>query len=305
MKLRLAGICGSDLAAYRGLSPLVRYPVVPGHELLVDVLESPGRPEMEGKRAVVEPLFNCGSCFACRAGKYNACSRLQVFGVHIDGGLRQETWVRADRVHAVPPELPDDLAVLTEPTAVAYRAVQRAEVEAGAFAVVFGAGPIGSLIARLLIRARGCRVLVVDQDPWRLELAAASGASVARPGSGLVERVTQETSGEMADRVFEATGHPDCTLQTTGVVGVGGRIVLVGWNEKPVVFDTITLMRKEAELVASRNSLGAFPAVLRLLQHGLVEADQFITHRYAFSDAPAAFDLLDSGVPALKVVIAG
>jgi L-gulonate 5-dehydrogenase len=305
VRLRLAGVCGTDLAAYRGTSPLVTYPRIPGHELLVDVLESPDRPELVGGRAVIEPLLNCGVCFACRAGRYNACSSLKLFGVHVNGGLRSQAWIRADRVHPVPRELSDEAAVLAEPTAVAYRAVQRADVEAGTFAVVFGAGPIGLLITQLLIRVHGCRVLVVDQDEWRLAVAAELGALTRPSGPDLAEWLSGETSGAMVPRIFEATGNPDCTRQTAQVVGVGGRIVLVGWNQKPPVFDTITFMRKEAELYASRNSVGAFPAVLRMLQEGMIAADRMITHRFEFADAPAAFKLLDSGAHAMKVLISG
>ena len=305
VSLRLAGICGSDLAAYRGLSPLARYPLIPGHELLVDVQAASGRTDMVGKRAVIEPLLNCGLCVACRSGKYNACTSLQVMGVHVDGGLRHEMWVREDRIHPIPDELPDELAVLAEPAAIAYRAVQRGEVEAGTTAVVFGAGTIGLLITQLLIRARGCHVMVVDRDEWRLSVAAALGASVLLSSEHLADQVAAQTSGEMAARVFEATGHPDCTLQSTQVVGVGGRIILIGWNEKPPIFDTITFMRKEAEVFASRNSLRAFPAVLRLLRHGVIDGSQLVTHRFELANAASAFELLDQGGHALKILIAG
>src|ERR687894_1827171 len=78
VRLRSAGICGSDLAAYRGTSPMVTYPRVLGHELLVDVLDCPDRPELVGRRAVVDPMRPCGRCRACRAGRYNCCANLQV-----------------------------------------------------------------------------------------------------------------------------------------------------------------------------------------------------------------------------------
>lgn len=304
VKLRLGGICGSDKAAYRGESPLVRYPLVLGHELLVDVLAAPGRDDLVGKRAVVEPLLNCGHCYACRAGRYNACTSLEVMGVHVDGGLRDETLVRLDRLYPVPDELPDDLAVLAEPASIAYRAVQRAEVEAGMYAIVFGAGPIGLLITLLLLHARGSRVMVVDQDKWRLEIAARLGAFTIDSTREIADEVSKQTSGEMAHRVFEATGNPSCTLETAEVVGVGGRIVLVGWNEKPPTFNTITFMRKEAEVYASRNSVGAFPAVLRLMRDHAIDEKVFLTHRFNLANARAAFEVLDRGDRVLKIVIA-
>ena len=304
VRLRLGGICGSDKAAYRGQSPLVRYPIVLGHELLVDVVAAPARPDLLGKRAVVEPLLNCGRCYACRAGRYNACTSLEVMGVHVDGGLCDETLVRLDRLHTVPDELPDDLAVLAEPVSIAYRAVQRAEIEAGMYAIVFGAGPIGLLITQLLLHARGSRVIVVDQDEWRLGIAARLGALTIASTADIAAEVSKQTSGEMAHRVFEATGNPACTLETADVVSVGGRIVLVGWNEKAPTFNTITFMQKEAEVYASRNSVGAFPAVLRLMRDHAIDEKVLLTHRFNLADARTAFEVLDRGDRVLKIVIA-
>lgn len=307
VRLHLAGICGSDLAAYRGVSPLVRYPRVLGHELLVDVVESPHAPALAGRRAVVEPLLPCGACRTCRRGRYNCCPNLQVMGVHVDGGLREVAAVDSQRLFPVPDGMSDEVAVLAEPTSIAYRAVQRSGIEAGQIAVVLGAGTIGLLIAQLVIRARGCRALVVDVDPWRLEVAGAIGATPLRgEPEDLVRALLRATDGEMADVVFEATGNAACTRLTTDLVAHAGRIVLIGWNKGPVPVDTVTLMRKEAELLGSRNSTGAFPAVLRLLADGLVDAAALITHRFGLADAGAALALLDEGrEKALKVLVEG
>ena len=115
VRLRLGGLCGSDLAAYRGTSPHVRYPRVLGHELLVDVLTCRSRPELCGKRAIVDPMIRCGRCRACRLGRYNACEYLQVMGVHVDGGFQDPWLVRADSLFTVPDTVPDNAAVLAEP----------------------------------------------------------------------------------------------------------------------------------------------------------------------------------------------
>ncbi len=143
VRLRSAGICGSDLAAFRGTSPMVTYPRVLGHELVVDWIECASRPELVGQRAVVDPMIRCGRCRACRAGRYNCCVQLQVMGVHIDGGMQEQTVVASDRLHVVPPTMPDDVAVLAEPLTIAYHAVEHSNIRAGETAVVFGAGAIG------------------------------------------------------------------------------------------------------------------------------------------------------------------
>ena len=305
VRLRMAGICGSDLAAYRGHSPLVTYPRVLGHELLVDILRCPSRPDLEGRRAVVDPKFACGHCKACRQGRPNCCIDLHVMGVHIDGGLQEVRALDARHLIPVPDGMPDDAAVLAEPLTIAYHAVQRSLVDAGKTAVVLGAGAIGLLIARLLVRARGCRALVADVDPGRLSLARSLGAAPLEGNEEtLVAGVTRATGGEMAEIVFEATGDARATALTTALVGHAGRIVLVGWNARPVALDTVTLMRKEVDLLGSRNSVDAFPAVLQLLADGIIDPGVLITHRFNLAATADALAILDERrEPALKVLI--
>ena len=305
VRLRLAGICGSDLAAYRGTSPQVSYPRVLGHELLVDVLECADRPQLVGRRAVVDPMTPCGRCRACRAGRPNCCAALRIMGVHIDGGMQELMVLDSRRLVAVPDAMPDDVAVLAEPLTVAYHAVERASIRAGETAVVFGAGAIGLLVAQLLLRARGCRVLVIDVDPTRLAIAQALGTTPLQGDErSLVEAVAHVTDGEMAGVVFEATGVAACTSMTTTLVAHAGRIVLIGWNTRPVEIDAVTLIRKEVDLFGARNSVNAFPPVLQLLADGLVDSRSMITHRFGLDEAGAALDVLDQGQEgALKIVI--
>jgi 2-desacetyl-2-hydroxyethyl bacteriochlorophyllide A dehydrogenase len=305
VRLRMAGICGSDLSAYRGTSPLVTYPRVLGHELLVDVVSSPDRPQLEGGRAVVDPMFSCGYCVACRKGAPNCCVSLRVMGVHIDGGLQEERTIDARHLVPVPADMPDELAVLAEPLTIAYHAVRRSGINAGGTAVVLGAGAIGLLVTRLLIGARGCRVLIVDIDPERLRLARSFGAvPLQGDEASLTGAVAEATGGDMADVVIEASGNARATAMTTALVGHAGRIVLVGWNQGPVPIDTVTLMRKEAILMGSRNSFNAFPAVLQLLAGGIVDAGALITHLFDLGSAAEALEVLDGGREAvLKVLI--
>ncbi len=161
------------------------------------------------------------------------------------------------------------------------------------------------LIAQLLMRARGCQTFVIDVDLWRLSVAQTLGATPLQGDEHtLTEAVAQATGGEMAGVVFEATGNAFCTRMTTSLVAQAGRIVLLGWNKGPVEIDTVSLMRKEVDLVGSRNSVNAFPAVLRLLAGGVIDAKIMITHRFDLTDAGTALAVLDKGQEnALKIVI--
>jgi L-gulonate 5-dehydrogenase len=305
VRLRTAGLCGSDLSAYRGTSPLVSYPRVLGHEVLVDIVQATERPELEGQRAVLDPMIPCGYCRACRTGRSNCCVRLKVMGVHVDGGIQERFAVNLRRLHPVRTEMPDEVAVLTEPLTIAYQAVQRSAIAAGGIAVVFGAGAIGLLIARLLVGARGCRAFVIDVDADRLSMVAGMGAVPLRGDQAELTRAVEDaTGGDMADVVFEASGSPVATRTMTVLVGHAGTVVLVGWNRGPVEVDTVTLMRKELTVLGSRNSLNAFPAALRLLADGLVDPTTLITHHFGFDEAATALEVLDRNQGmVLKVVI--
>jgi threonine dehydrogenase-like Zn-dependent dehydrogenase len=108
----------------------------------------------------------------------------------------------------------------------------------------------------------------------------------------------------VADVVFEATGNSACTRMTTTLVGHGGRIVLIGWNRGPVEIDTVTLMRKEVDVLGSRCSLNAFGAVIQLLDQNVINAGAMVTHRFGLQEAGAALDVLDKGRGiTLKVLI--
>jgi L-gulonate 5-dehydrogenase len=157
----------------------------------------------------------------------------------------------------------------------------------------------------LLVRARGCRAIVIDIDAARLRVAQVIGATPLQGDeAALVQAVEQATDGDLADVVFEATGNAFCTRMTTTLVAQAGRIVLIGWNKGPVEVDTVTLMRKEVDLLGSRNSVNAFPAVLRLLADEVIDKDVLITHRFGLTEAGAALDVLDKGQEsALKILI--
>ncbi|MEV6899631.1 zinc-binding dehydrogenase [Amycolatopsis sp. NPDC051372] len=303
----LNGLCGSDLAAFRGKAPQIVFPRVLGHEMLVEVEHSPTRPELEGARAVVEPIVPCGGCRSCRIGRPNCCARLRVLGVQVDGGLTERLVLDPRRLHPVPQGLADESAVFSEPAAVAYHAVQRSGVEAGQVAVVFGAGTIGLLITQILVRARGCRAIVVDLDPWRLELAAGYGATTVNgKDPELAAIVDEATAGEFADVVFEATGAPAATRLVTELAAFGGTVVTVGWNPGPTTVDTVTLMRKELNFLGSRATTGVFPNVLRLLTDGLIDTSALVSRVVDFDHAGDALQHLDAPRNnALKVLVRG
>jgi threonine dehydrogenase-like Zn-dependent dehydrogenase len=194
---RLAGICGSDLATLSGasslyFSPVVSLPFVPGHEVVGDTLDdAPGLPA--GTRVVLEPVLGCEArglepCEACAAGRLNRCARVTLghvspglqtgFCSDTGGGWSDELVAHVSQLHAVPPDLPDENAVLTEPIACALQIARQAAPEPGASVLVVGAGAVG-LFTLLALRATtdAGSVLVVAKHPRQVALARSLGAT--------------------------------------------------------------------------------------------------------------------------------
>ena len=142
LKVRYVGICGSDLHTYRGTSPLVTYPVVPGHELSCEVIEADEK-FSPGDWVVVEPLLSCGSCYPCRVGRYNCCENLRVLGVQTSGGMAEEIALPLKMLHRLPDGADPSFAPLVEMLSIGYHACDRGRIERGDNVLVIGAGPIG------------------------------------------------------------------------------------------------------------------------------------------------------------------
>ena len=231
VRVEAVGLCGSDYHLYDGTHPYSHFPQVQGHELvgLVEALPA-GHPDglRVGQRVAVEPLVNCGICFACRRGRYNCCADLKVMGAHVPGGLADRVAVAADRLYPTG-DLPAEIAVLTEPVSIGLQCVHRASVAAPDHVVILGAGPIGQAAA-LGAADRGAQVLVADKEPSRLAHARRLGAHrlVDTTAEDLAGAVADFTGGEGAAVVIDATGVPALIRLGVDLVAHSGTVVVVG-----------------------------------------------------------------------------
>ena len=210
VRVRRIGVCGTDIHAFGGNQPFFTYPRILGHELGVEVVAvgSSTKNVHPGDRCSVEPYLNCGHCIACRRGKSNCCVNLQVLGVHTDGGMRELIVVPSRKLYPSTHLTLDQLALI-ETLGIGCHAVDRARVEAGEFALVIGAGPIGLTAVQFAIEAKA-QVIVLDINPKRLEFCREHlgvphliNATVDNP----LEALKQITSGDLPTLVFDATGN--------------------------------------------------------------------------------------------------
>lgn len=131
IKIRRIGICGTDLHAFEGTQPFFNYPRILGHELSGELVAFDGAPGFAAGAAVTFiPYFNCHQCIACRMGKPNCCSRLQVCGVHVNGGMAEYLSVPASSL-VDGQGLDDDSLALVEPLAIGAHGVRRAGIQIG------------------------------------------------------------------------------------------------------------------------------------------------------------------------------
>lgn len=305
LRVRRVGICGTDLHIYQGhLAHRVAPGRVLGHETLAEVVEAPaGSGFRAGDRVVVEPLAFCGACRACRMGASYLCYRLQVLGVDLPGGLQEYWAVPAERLLHVPPELADDHAALVEPLAIATHDVRRAGVGASDRVLVFGGGPIGTLIA-LVARHRGARVAVSEVNPYRVRLLQELGFPVVGPGEDPLAFAEGWTDGEGVDVAFEVSGHPAAARSVTDVVRVWGTVSIVAIHAEPVPVNLYRLFARELTVHGSRLYARAdWEEALRLGARGAIPLAPLVSRLVPLEALREGLELALEGGPVMKVLV--
>jgi 2-desacetyl-2-hydroxyethyl bacteriochlorophyllide A dehydrogenase len=292
VRVHRIGICGTDLHAFTGRQPYFRYPRVLGHELGVEVLSAPqnDRDIQPGDRCCVEPYMACGQCYACGKSKPNCCENIRVMGVHADGGMQPVYAVPVHLLHKSEKLSLDQLA-LVEPLGIGAHAVARSQLQPGETALIVGAGAIG-LASLQFALAQGAKVRVLEVSPSRREFVARLG----------VETLA-EPDAQLADVVIDATGNRQAMQGSFERVAPGGRLVFVGIVQDEITFHDPLFHRREMTLLASRNSIGVFPKIIRMIEQGQIDTAPWITHRMRLADVPREFDAVSRQPNLLKAMI--
>ncbi|MGV3724218.1 MAG: zinc-binding alcohol dehydrogenase family protein [Actinomycetota bacterium] len=305
VRIRRIGVCGTDLHAFKGRQPFFSYPRILGHELGGEIaaVGANDRGLAAGDRVAIEPYLACGGCRSCRSGRYNCCARLEVLGVHRDGGMREWLTVPASLLHRSDRLSLEQLALI-ETLGIGYHAVERGSVAAGEWVVVVGAGPIGLATMQFALLA-GAQVIAVDINPARREFCRRLGVEhTVDAGVDPVAAVEAITGPELAHCVFDATGNLQAMGGCLQYAGPGGRVVMVGLAQGTFSVDDPLFHRRELTLSASRNSMGAFPALIGLMEAGKLDTAPWITHRLELSTLPDTFpSLYDPDAGVVKAVI--
>jgi threonine dehydrogenase-like Zn-dependent dehydrogenase len=276
VRVRLAGVCNTDLELARGYYP---YAGIPGHEFVGVVERSPSAPEWVGRRVVGEINAVCGECPTCRSGRPTHCERRTVLGIVArDGAFASHLLLPVANLHAVPDPLPDEVAVFTEPTAAALEIQQQVRISRGERVVVVGAGKLGQLVAQTLAPT-GCDLLVVGRSRRSLDLVTGRGLR-----SGTAEAIVSRA----ADIAVECTGSPEGLELARQAVRPRGTVVLKSTYHGKASVDMAPFVVDEITLVGSR--CGPFAPALEMLARGIVDPRPLLEARYPLEQALAAFE---------------
>ena len=289
VRIQRVGLCGTDYHIFAGRHPFLAYPRVIGHELSGQVVAAgAGSRFAEGQLVTINPYLSCGKCIACRKGKPNACVKIQVLGVHTDGGLCELLTVPESALLDATGLTPDQAAML-EFLAVGAHAVARSKVKRGERALVVGAGPIGIGTA-LFAKLEGAAVTLVDRREARLAYARdqLGFENIVTAGDEVLHVLASLTEGDMFDTVFEATGSLESMGQSLDYVASGGTLVFVGVAPGEITFSDPEFHKRETTLIASRNALSAdFERVMAAMKAGLVPTAALHSHSFPAEETPA------------------
>ena len=292
LRLEYVGFCGSDLNTWLGKNPMVKMPVIPGHEVGA-VIEQVGAGVPEHLKAgmvvTCNPYTNCGKCASCRNLRVNACEHNETLGVQRNGAMREYIALPWEKV--IPAEgLDPRTCALIEPMSVGFHAVNRAQVTDIDVVVVIGCGMVGmGAIVRSALR--GATVVAADIDDEKLALAREMGAAYAvnTIKEDVHARLQEITSGFGPDVIIEAVGSPVTYQMAVNEVAFTGRVVCIGYAKTDVSFQTKLFVQKELDIRGSRNAQPAdFRAVIHYLQGGKCPVDRLISNVVSPEEASEA-----------------
>ena len=312
IQVKACGICGSDIHGMDGSTGRRIPPLIMGHEASGVVVELGARVTewKVGDGVTLDSTIYCGECHFCRRGLVNLCTNHRVLGVSCrdyrqHGAFAEYVSVPQRTLYPLPDGVSFEQAAMVEALSVAVHAVARTPMSLKDTAIVVGTGMIGLLVVQVL-RAKGCRrIIAVDLDPNRLDLARTLGADVAlNPKSDdVVSEVLRCTDGRGADIALEAVGNSTTVSLAIQCLRMRGSLTLIGNLSPEVELPLQTIVMRELNLFGSCRSCGGYPDCLDMISRGDVSVDALISAVVPLSDGPHWFERLRKGEAGLLRVI--
>ncbi|GGF18322.1 alcohol dehydrogenase catalytic domain-containing protein [Subtercola lobariae] len=292
------GICGTDLHTLSGGNALVRFPAIPGHEFGGTVTSVGANVTwlQIGDRIVVDPSRSDEHCDLCRSGHQNLCPEKGGYGSRYPGGFAEKAAVRGTNCVAIPDDMPWEVALLAEPLACVLHGVDRLGNAVGRDAVVFGAGPIGLLVA-IVLRQKGTQVAIVERSELRRNVARKLGFDVVVDAASTLPNLTYTVA-------VDATGVPAAIEAAFSTVARGGSMLFMGVAKQgsSISIDPYRINWQELTIVGSMAINHTFGTAVELLARIQDEVRQLVTHEVPLEDFEQALELVRSQ-GALKILV--
>ncbi|KAK3798932.1 hypothetical protein RRG08_035560 [Elysia crispata] len=314
LRMSTVGLCRTDVHLYdegRVDHIVINKPITIGHEISGRVSKlGQGVTDLNvGDRVAVDPLRSCGGCHQCSRGRSNICRQLHCSGVlHADGGFATYMVAPAKTCYKIPDNMSMEEGAMMEPLSVGVNGVKRARMVEGDVVVVMGAGPVG-LFAMQAAKALGAsRVMMVDINPKRLELALKMGVSqVFKPTVHLsnpkaASEELKAALGDEADLCIECSGAPGVVDLAIHSCRPGGKVMMLGFGEMAMKVHVGMAAVREIDILGSFANLHNYPECIRLVSEGKINVRSAITHRLPLENVMDGINLVRSG-ESVKVVI--
>ena len=291
LKIGMVGFCGGDLNGFKGLFELQEYPNVLGHEV-GGTIEAMGSQVPEsfkiGNKVTVYPYLNCGKCISCRKGRRNACQDNKTMGVRRPGAMTRYIAIHWQDLFTSEKLSLKELA-LVEPLTVGFHAAARGRVSSQDRVAVIGCGIVGMGAIASAVN-RGAGVIAIDIDDSKMDIAKKIGVAhtINTSREDLHEALMRITDGDGPDVIIEAVGNAVTYRAAVDEVAYTGRVVCIGYAKSAVEFNTGIFVRKEIEILGSRNCTDEFPEVIAYLEAGKFPVDEVISKTVSLDDAGAA-----------------
>jgi L-iditol 2-dehydrogenase len=305
MRVTAVGLCGSDLHWFSkaGIGDAqLEKPLVLGHEVAGRIASG----ERRGERVAVDPAISCGACEFCLMGNPNLCAELRFAGHDTeDGALREYMAWPARCLYPLPDALNDLEGAMLEPLGVAIHAVDLGHVKPGMTVGVFGCGPIGLLVLQVVRVAGATSIIATEKLPHRLEAARSLGATAVfrADGGREVAQILAATGGRGIDVAFEATDENGAVEAAIAAVKPGGRVILIGIpSDDRTAFTASVARRKGLTIKLTRRMKHTYPRAIRLVEHGLVDVQSLVSHRFSLVGYERAFSIAERRT-GLKVIV--
>ncbi len=310
IKVKLAGVCGSDITVYRGKHMTATVPTVLSHEILGTIESLPKGYEGKfklGQRVLMNPIISCGHCAACERGLPWVCENLKLLGIHVDGGFAEYTKVGVDKLVALDEDIPDDVAILGEPFAVGQHIMVNSQIEKGDTIFISGGATVGLYIAVFAKAAGAGRVIISEINEPRRKFVESMGIETINPTeTDAMELMREVTGGHGFDIVYDTSGAPACILQMPDLCRCGGKLLSLGLSGDAYPFIIGKVSFKEIKLIGNRlYSQEDFEQGVRFLEDNWREMglDRMVTDRLGLSEINKAVQMMLDGTNICKIII--